>query len=100
MKSPESDENHPLDPNFVNDRAGFERFMEALVMDRSQAEMLERNDPEAYRYGGAQGWQNGAISQYLDCAFAGVNAQDGWASEQGLSWRDLAVFLYTGKIYE
>lgn len=100
MNAPETDEDRSLDPDFVHDRASFERFVEALVMDRSKAERLERKDPEKYRYGGACGWQNGLISHYLECALAGANAQDAWASEQGLSWRDLAVFLYMGKIYE
>jgi len=85
LNFPEPDEDRSLDLDLVHDRASFERFVEVLVLDRSQAEHLERKDPEKYRYSGACGWQNSVISHYLECALAGANAQDTWASEQGLS---------------
>jgi hypothetical protein len=89
-----------LNPDLVVDRESFVRFAEALVADREQAEGLERESPEKYRYGGANGWQNGSISAFLDCAVAGAQAQSNWGSSSGPSWQDLAVFLYLGKIYE
>ncbi|RNF82183.1 hypothetical protein [Montanilutibacter psychrotolerans] len=90
----------PLNPDAVHDRESFIRFVEALIRDREQAENLERDHPEMYRWGGANEWQNGSISSFLDCALAGAEAQDDWGVAQGPSWRDLAVFLFLGKIYE
>ena len=89
-----------LNPDQVNDRESFIRFVEALVSDREQAEALERASPEKYRWGGANNWQNASISSFLDCALAGATAQNDWGSSSGPSWQDLAVFLYLGKIYE
>ena len=89
-----------LDPGSVHDRDTFERFLEALIRDRAHAESMESVDSRAYPYGGASGWQNTTIAQYLECALAGAKAQSDWASEQGLTWRDLAIFLHMGKIYE
>lgn len=88
------------DPVAVHDRASFERFFEALIRDREHAESMERASPLAHSCEGARGWQNTTISQYLECALAGASAQSGWSSEQGLTWRDLAIFLYLGKVYE
>lgn len=89
-----------LNPDLVTDRESFLRFAEALVADRELAEGLERESPEKYRFGGAIGWQNGSIAAFLDCALAGAQAQHDWGSSSGVSWHDLAVFLYLGKIYE
>ncbi|MGN6152043.1 MAG: hypothetical protein ACTHOH_08555 [Lysobacteraceae bacterium] len=88
------------DPASVHDRASFERFFEALVRDREHAESRERASPLAHSYASARGWQNTTISQYLECALAGASAQSGWSSEQGLTWQELAIFLYLGKVYE
>ena len=89
------------DPDAVHDKASFIRFVEALVEDRQQAEELERADPMKYSMGGAGDWQNGTISSFLDAALAGALAQKDWANHQsGPSWRDLAVLLYLGKVYE
>jgi hypothetical protein len=92
---------HYLDPDSVVDRESFMRFAEALIRDREEAEELERQSPEQYRWGGANDWQNGSISQYLGCALAGAEAQrEGWGSDVGVSWRELAILLWLGKIYE
>jgi hypothetical protein len=88
------------DPDAVNDRDSFIRFAEELIKDRQQAEELERSDPKRYQFGGANGWQNGSISSFLECALAGAEAQDDWGSQGNPTWRDLAVLLYLGKIYE
>ncbi len=89
-----------LDPDTVTDRASFERFVDDLAADRRGAEDLERADPHRFRLGGARDWQNCSISMFLDGALAGTQDRADWASEGSLTWRDLAVFLYLGKIYE
>lgn len=89
-----------IDPDSVTDRESFERFVEALIADRKQADEAERADPERYRWGGANGWQNSSITMFLECALAGSQAQDDWATCRAPTWHHLAVFLFLGKIYE
>ena len=89
-----------LNPDSVSDRESFILFLDALVADRQQAEALERSNPKMYSLGGANDWQNSSISAFLECALAGAEAQDKWGTSSGLSWQDLAVFLFLGKIYE
>lgn len=91
---------HSLNPNAVRDRESFIAFVEALMEDRTQADALEAAAPDYYRYGGAAGWQNSSIVAFLDCALAGSLAQERWGGKRGPSWRDFALFLYLGKIYE
>lgn len=92
---------HRHAPDAVHNKASFIRFVEALIEDRQRAEELERADPARYRMGGANNWQNGSISSFLEAALAGALAQKDWGNDQaGPSWRDLAVLLYLGKIYE
>lgn len=87
-------------PDEVVDRESFYRFVEWLVRDREIAEKLEEEKPDFYKYGGANSWQNSSISTYLDCALAGADAQEDWRTEDQPTWKDLAEFLYLGKIYE
>jgi len=84
----------------VHDRNTFMEFVWALVADRESAEQLERADPKRYQLGGAGNWQNGSISTFLGGA-ASYFEDSEWASGTAQpSWRDLAQFLYLGKIYE
>lgn len=90
-----------LDPTTVHDRESFMRFADLLIQDRADAEELERQSPEDYRYCGANDWQNGSISEYLGCALAGAESQrEEWGSTTGVTWRELATLLWLGKIYE
>lgn len=89
-----------LNPDAVHDRESFIAFVDALIEDRAQADALEAESPDHYRYGGAAGWQSSSISAFLECALAGSLAQQRWGGERGPSWRDFAEFLYLGKIYE
>lgn len=84
----------------VNDLPSFMAFVAALAAEREAAEQLEREEPARYQLGGALGWQNGSISTYLEAALAYFE-DSGWAeSSERPTWRDLAQFLYMGKIYE
>ncbi len=87
-----------LTPDSVHDRETFMRFVEALILDREEADELELQSPEEYRWVGANDWQNGTIASYLGCALAGAVARrDGWGSEAGVTWRELAILLWFGK---
>lgn len=76
--------------NQVNDEQTFLRFARALMEDGAVA--TEEN-----------GWQNSTISGFLESAIAWAEASD-FGVSQGLQpsnpWRQFAVFLYCGKIYE
>jgi hypothetical protein len=89
-----------IDPARVTDRDGFVRFVEYLAADRSAAAKVEEADPQRYQWDGAGGWQNTEVATFLEGALAGSLAQRNWGSAATPSWRDLAVFLYLGKIYE
>jgi hypothetical protein len=93
---------HAVEPNpdAVHDRESFVRFVEALIAQRAEADALESEFPDAYRWEGAAGWQNGSIASFLESALSGAVAQEKWGSKRAPSWRDFAEFLYLGKIYE
>jgi hypothetical protein len=86
----------------VKDRESFVSFVQALVKEREQAEALEKENPEYYRWGAPLGWQNSSISDYLSAALACVEDSEtlGEHISQEPSWRAFAEFLYMGKIYE
>jgi hypothetical protein len=81
----------------VKGRESFLAFLRALIEEREQAEKLERESPDYFKYGGVLDWQNSSISSYLEAALAGVEDSE---SFQEPSWRAFAEFLYMGKIYE
>ena len=89
-----------FDPDSVNDRESFIQFVQWLIADRVAADRIERADPQSTRWDGAMGWQNASIAHFLESALAGAEAQADWGKGSGPSWKDLAVFLYLGKIYE
>ena len=90
-----------FNPDLVTDRESFIQFVAWLIEDRQEADALERSDSERYKWGGANGWQNSSIASFLECAIIGAEAQRDWGhGAEGPSWKDLAVFLYLGKIYE
>jgi hypothetical protein len=84
----------------IVDKESFMGFLEAFISDRESAEVLERNEPEKYQLGGANNWQNHSISHFLESASCYFT--DGPHRHEGneLSWKNLANFLYFGKIYE
>jgi hypothetical protein len=84
----------------VNDLPSFMAFVGALAADREAAEKLERAEPVRYQLGGALGWQNGAISNYLGASLAYFEDSKWAEGKKQPGWRDLAQFLYMGKIYE
>ena len=71
----------------VNDRASFLEFVKALEQDRRSGVT----------------WENETIEDFLEASIAWATESD-FGQTQGLStdspWRQFAVFLYVGKIYE
>jgi hypothetical protein len=89
-----------LDPDAVTNRESFLRFVQALITDRETAEHLEKTDPDRHQWGGANDWQNSSISAFLAGALSGAQDQEKWGEGTAPSWRELAIFLLLGKIYE
>jgi hypothetical protein len=83
----------------VIDQESFNAFLDALIEEREAADVLERERPEYYRYGGAMDWQNSSISSYLSAASTYFEIPRESVGTQP-SWRNLAEFLWLGKIYE
>ncbi len=71
----------------VQDPESFLRFVVALQEDRIDEEE----------------WENATIQDFLGASIAWAKDSD-WGARQGLSsesvWKQMAVFLYMGKVYE
>jgi len=80
----------------VNSKESFLDFVQALIDDKineEQKEIVKSSSPYSE---GANGWENGTITDYLDAAHAfSVDTGD-----LELSWKSFAKFLYAGKFYE
>jgi hypothetical protein len=81
----------------VSDRESFVAFVLALADERERAERIEQVNPDRYRIDGALGWKNANISAFL---YAGLSGLEDETQSPQLSWREFAMFLYTGKVYE
>ncbi len=78
-------------------------FVRLLAQDKEDESTKESLSPSSPFCAGANGWQNGTIEAFL-------NAASDWAEStnfglsQGIApsnpWKQFAVFLYCGKIYE
>jgi hypothetical protein len=89
--------------NNVCDQSSFLAFVRALVADREDEVAKERAKPSSPYGPGANGWENGTIEAFLDAAASWAEASE-FGKKQGLPegnpWRQFAIFLYCGKIYE
>jgi len=87
----------------VVDEDSFVRFLEALAADRVDEVEKERSQQPSPYESGANGWENGTIEAFLECASAWATA-----SRNGLQlykkpdnpWKRCADILFMGKIYE
>lgn len=83
----------------VKDESSFLVFVKALVVDREQHE-----DKAIDEVGFVEDWANNNISSFLESAVSwaedsnfGINQEPELAINK---WKQFAVFLYCGKIYE
>jgi hypothetical protein len=87
----------------VCDEDSFVRFLEALATDRADEVEKENSKPSSPYGPGANGWENGTIEAFLECASAWARA-----SKNGLPpykkpdnpWKRCADIIFMGKIYE
>jgi hypothetical protein len=81
----------------VTDKETFVEFVNALVEDRSRAEEIEQQNIQNYKSeGAALGWHNTNIESFLQSALVWLVDSD----KKDVSWKLMAEFLYSGKIYE
>jgi hypothetical protein len=81
----------------VKDKETFVEFLNALIEDRSKAEEIEQENVQNYKSGGAAlGWHNTNIESFLQSALVWLVDSD----KNEASWKLMAEFLYSGKIYE
>ncbi len=86
-------------PGLVTDEESFLAFVRELVADRRLATELNAGPHDAPR-----AWQNDSAEDFLSAALSWADDTQ-FGRTQGLvdtvsPWRRVAVFLYTGKIYE
>lgn len=93
--------NHLLDR--VNDPESFLAFARALAADRANAVASEAKTPSSPFGSDAGGWENTTIERFLEAAISWAEDSQ-FGTSQGISpqnpWKQFAVFLYCGKIYE
>jgi len=87
----------------VTDRDSFFAFVKALIEDRKDEKAKELINPREPYGSGANDWVNENVEDFLEAALA-------WAEDTNMgqsqelsgepSWKSIAVFLYSGKIYE
>jgi len=79
----------------VIDLKSFIAYAEALAEERREAERIEAGNQYLCP---APGWNNMAISEFIDAGLSHFDpAPDGTVVECP-TWKDLAMFLYYGKI--
>jgi hypothetical protein len=87
----------------VNSKESLLAFIVALVKDRRQAVVAERENPSSAYRPDTGAWENTSIEDFLEAAAAWAESTD-FGLTQGLAadnlWKRFAVFLYLGKIYE
>ena len=84
----------------VRDRDTFVPFVRALATERARAAELEVSEPVRYGLGGALGWQNGDIANYLFACLAYFDGPAVRDSDATPGWRMMADILFCGKIIE
>jgi hypothetical protein len=87
----------------VKDAESFLVFARLLAHDRADAAAKDAIAPPAYYNPGANEWENLTIESFLEAAIRWAEATQ-FGTTQGLDprnpWKQFAVFLVCGKIYE
>lgn len=88
--------------DLVHDRESFLEFAQALADERRRAEGIEEQQgPVATQWGvGALGWNNTCISLFIEGAMSHFDPDPEGRIVKSPTWKDLAEFLYRGKMIE
>ena len=80
----------------VGSKETFFAFLNALRLDKEDEDKKEKENPSPPYSVGANGWENGSISSFLEAMHAYGKDDD----KIGLDWKSFALLLYSGKFYE
>jgi hypothetical protein len=84
----------------VHDRESFLQFAYAFAEERRRVEGIEAANPELYRWGGAEGWNNNCISLFIEGGLSHFEPDNDGTSMENLTWKDVAQFLWCGMFVE
>ena len=84
----------------VHDRETFLAFAYAFAEERRRVEGIESANPEMYKCGGAEGWNNSCISLFIEGACSHFEPSPDETVIDNPTWKDLAEFLWCGKFME
>lgn len=90
------DLNEQLDK--VNSKDSFLQFAKALKEDKIDEDEKEKAQPSSAYSSGANGWENGSITTFLDAIEA--FGKDSELIKEEPNWKNFALLLYGGKFYE
>jgi hypothetical protein len=82
----------------VNSKGTFFQFVKALKEDKIEEDEKEKTSPSSPYGRGANGWENGTISTFLDAIEA--YGEDSDLIKEEPNWKNFALLLYAGKFYE
>ena len=87
----------------VETEKDFLQFIEALASDREDEAEKEKRNPSSPWGSGANGWENGKISTFLEAASAwgeaSMNGTELYNKPEN-QWKRAAQILHAGKFYE
>lgn len=86
----------------VKCKDSFLSFVEALMKDREESVRIEKESPSSPYGPDANGWENRSIEGFLESSLGWAEDSDFGENISNYSdmWKQFAVFLYMGKIYE
>ena len=87
----------------VVDERGFIRLLQLMALDRQDEEQKELAAPSPPYAAGANGWENGSVTAFLDAAAAWAEATQHTSNlKAGPSdiWRRAAKIIVAGAFYE
>jgi hypothetical protein len=82
----------------VHSKETFSQFVKALKEDKMDEDEKEKNKPSSPYASGANGWENGEISAFLNAVER--YGKDSNSISEEPSWKNFALLLYAGKFYE
>ncbi len=86
----------------VEDQESFLKFVKALKADKEDEVAKESKKPLNPYNHGWNGWENSTIEGFLESAVAWAEDSDFGKKIENTNnlWKNFALFLYGGKIYE
>ncbi len=82
----------------VNSKETFFQFVKALKEDKLDEDKKEKEKPSNPYGPGWNGWENGDIPAFLEAIEA--YGEDSHQITEEPSWKNFALLLYAGKMYE